>query len=96
MGATRGCRAALGVFGVTVLAFFLAEIGDKTQIATMVLAARFDNLFAVITGTTLGMLVADVPVVLLGQAAAPRIPLRALRLAAAGLFAALAVVTLVA
>ncbi|HEV3240230.1 MAG TPA: TMEM165/GDT1 family protein [Casimicrobiaceae bacterium] len=86
----------LGVFSFTVLAFFLAEIGDKTQIATIVLAARFDNLFAVIAGTTLGMLAADVPVVWLGHAAASRIPLRALRLAAAGLFAVLAVVTLFA
>ena len=59
----------MGVFGVTVVAFFLAEIGDKTQIATMVLAARFDALAAVILGTTCGMLIADIPVVLIGEAA---------------------------
>jgi putative Ca2+/H+ antiporter (TMEM165/GDT1 family) len=84
------------VFAVTVVAFFLAEIGDKTQIATMLLAAQFNNLIAVVAGTTLGMLLADVPVVWLGQAAATRIPLRLVRLTAAGLFAALAIVALIA
>ena len=76
---------------VTAVAFFLAEIGDKTQIATVVLAARFANLVAVVAGTTLGMLIADVPVVLLGNAAAARIPMRLVRYAAAGLFALLGV-----
>jgi putative Ca2+/H+ antiporter (TMEM165/GDT1 family) len=85
----------LSVFAVTVVAFFLAEIGDKTQIATVILAAQFNNLVAVVAGTTLGMLLADVPVVWLGRAAAARIPLRAVRLFAAGLFAALAIVALV-
>jgi putative Ca2+/H+ antiporter (TMEM165/GDT1 family) len=70
-------------------------MGDKTQIATVVLAAQFNNLVAVIAGTTLGMLIADVPVVWLGGAAAARIPLRAVRLVAAALFAALAIVALV-
>jgi putative Ca2+/H+ antiporter (TMEM165/GDT1 family) len=78
-----------GVFGVTAVAFFLAEIGDKTQVATMVLAARFDALAAVILGTTCGMLIADVPVVLIGKAAATRIPFKAVRIVAALLFAAL-------
>ena len=78
-----------GVFGVTLVAFFLAEIGDKTQVATMVLAARFDSLVAVVLGTTCGMLLADVPVVLVGKAAAARIPFKAVRIAAALLFAAL-------
>jgi putative Ca2+/H+ antiporter (TMEM165/GDT1 family) len=78
-----------GVFGVTLIAFFLAEIGDKTQVATMVLAARFDSLAAVVLGTTTGMLLADVPVVLIGKAAATRIPFRAVRIATALLFAAL-------
>jgi putative Ca2+/H+ antiporter (TMEM165/GDT1 family) len=78
-----------GVFGVTAVAFFLAEIGDKTQIATMVLAARFDALAAVILGTTTGMLIADVPVVLIGKAAATKIPFKAVRIVAALLFAAL-------
>lgn len=86
----------LGVFAFTAFAFFMTEIGDKTQIATVVLAARFENLWAVIAGTTLGMLAADVPVVLLGRAVAARLPLRALRIVAAALFALLAVVTLLA
>lgn len=89
-------KRQLGVFAVTVVSFFLAEIGDKTQIATMLLAAQFTSLLAVVAGTTLGMLLADVPVVFLGQAAAARIPLRLVRLVAAGLFAALAIVALVA
>jgi putative Ca2+/H+ antiporter (TMEM165/GDT1 family) len=79
-----------------VVAFFLAEIGDKTQVATVMLAARFNNLVAVVAGTTLGMLIADVPVILLGRLAAQKIPFQAVRIVAAGLFAALAVLTLVA
>ena len=55
------------MFGVTVVAFFLAEMGDKTQVATVMLAARFASLAAVVIGTTLGMLIANVPVVLLGK-----------------------------
>jgi putative Ca2+/H+ antiporter (TMEM165/GDT1 family) len=79
----------LGVFTVTVIAFFLAEMGDKTQIATAILAARFDSLWAVVAGTTLGMLIADVPVVFAGKFAAGRLPLTAIRIAAAIMFAAL-------
>ena len=79
----------LGVFGVTIVAFFLAEMGDKTQVATVVLAARFDSLAAVVFGTTVGMLLADVPVVFAGKLAAERIPLKVVRIAAALLFAAL-------
>ena len=86
----------LGAFTVTVVAFFLAEIGDKTQIATVMLAARFNDLVAVVAGTTLGMLIADVPVVLIGKLAANKIPFKAVRIVAAGLFALLAVLTLVA
>jgi putative Ca2+/H+ antiporter (TMEM165/GDT1 family) len=85
-----------GVFGLTTTMFFLAEMGDKTQIATMVLAARFDSLVAVVLGTTVGMLLADVPVVLIGKSAAARIPMNAVRIAAAVLFAALGVYALVA
>jgi len=81
---------------VTTVAFFLAEMGDKTQIATAVLAARFDSLAAVVVGTTLGILIADVPVVLAGQLAADRIPFKAMRIAAAALFAALGVWVLIA
>jgi putative Ca2+/H+ antiporter (TMEM165/GDT1 family) len=85
-----------GVFGVTVVAFFLAEMGDKTQVATVVLAARFPSLVAVVLGTTLGMLLANVPVVLVGKAASAKIPFKAVRIAAAVLFAALGVYALVA
>jgi putative Ca2+/H+ antiporter (TMEM165/GDT1 family) len=84
-----------GVFGVTVVAFFLAEMGDKTQVATVVLAAKFPSLAAVVAGTTLGMLVADVPVVLVGKAVSARIPLKVVRIAAALMFAALGVYALV-
>jgi Ca2+/H+ antiporter, TMEM165/GDT1 family len=85
-----------GIFGVTVVAFFLAEMGDKTQIATAILAARFDSLVAVVAGTTVGMLLADVPAVFIGKLAAERIPFRAVRIVAALLFAALGVWVLVA
>jgi len=84
------------VFAVTVVAFFLAEIGDKTQIATAMLAAKFDSLVAVVAGTTLGMLLVDAPTAFLGDAAAKRIPFRAVRIAAAALFAGLGVWVLVA
>ena len=86
----------LGVFAVTTVAFFLAEMGDKTQIATIALAARFDALAAVIVGTTLGMLIANVPVVFAGQHAAKRIPFDAVRYVAAAAFAALGAWVLVA
>jgi putative Ca2+/H+ antiporter (TMEM165/GDT1 family) len=85
-----------GVFGVTAGMFFVAEMGDKTQVATMVLAARFDSLVAVVLGTTVGMLLADVPAVLIGKSAAARIPMQAVRIAAAALFAALGVYALFA
>jgi putative Ca2+/H+ antiporter (TMEM165/GDT1 family) len=86
----------LGVFGVTVVAFFLAEMGDKTQIATAVLAARYPALPAVVAGTTLGMLLADAPVVFLGNLSATKLPLRAIRIAAALMFVALGIYTLLA
>ena len=85
-----------GVFGITVAAFFAAEMGDKTQVATIVLAAKFPSLVAVVLGTTLGMLLANVPVVLLGNATSAKIPFKAVRIAAALLFAALGVYALVA
>jgi putative Ca2+/H+ antiporter (TMEM165/GDT1 family) len=65
-----------GAFGTTLLAFFLAEIGDKTQLATVALAAKYQQLLPVVSGTTLGMLLANVPVVFLGGAAANRIPIK--------------------
>ena len=85
----RAGSARLGVFLTTAVSFFLVEMGDKTQIATAVLAARYDALVAVIAGTTLGMLIADVPVVFAGKLAADRIPFKAVRTAAALLFAAM-------
>src|SRR6478609_8856267 len=62
-----GAKFKLGVLGTTIVAFFLAEMGDKTQIATVALAARFDSLAAVVAGTTLGMMIANVPAVFLGE-----------------------------
>jgi putative Ca2+/H+ antiporter (TMEM165/GDT1 family) len=85
-----------GVFAVTTVAFFLAEMGDKTQIATAILAAHFDSLPAVVAGTTLGMLLCDVPVVFAGKLAADRIPFKAVRIAAALMFATLGIWVLIA
>ena len=79
-----------GVLLTAIVAFFLAEIGDKTQIATAVLGAEYTPLWQVIAGTTCGMLIADVPAVWLGARFAHALPLRATRLVAAALFAALA------
>jgi Ca2+/H+ antiporter, TMEM165/GDT1 family len=75
-----------GAFVATLIAFFLAEIGDKTQIATIALAAAYSNLLAVIAGTTCGMLLANVPVIFLGNAFAHRLPLKAIHVAASILF----------
>jgi Ca2+/H+ antiporter, TMEM165/GDT1 family len=77
---------ARGIFLTTLIAFFLVEMGDKTQLATVALAARFDALVAVVTGTTLGMMIANVPAVWLGEKLAARVDMRALRWLAAGLF----------
>jgi putative Ca2+/H+ antiporter (TMEM165/GDT1 family) len=84
------------VFMVTVVAFFLAEMGDKTQVATVMLAAKFPSLLAVVLGTTFGMLLANVPVVFAGKLAADRIPFKAIRIVAALIFAALGAWVLVA
>jgi putative Ca2+/H+ antiporter (TMEM165/GDT1 family) len=78
-----------GAFVATTIAFFVAEIGDKTQVATMLLAARYSPLWEVVAGTTLGMLLANVPVVVLGSRFADRLPLRAARHVAALVFLAL-------
>jgi putative Ca2+/H+ antiporter (TMEM165/GDT1 family) len=83
-----------GVFGTTVLAFFIAEMGDKTQIATVALAARYADLWAVVGGTTLGMMIANVPAVLLGDAAAHKVPMRLVHGIAAAIFVVLGVLTL--
>ena len=92
----RGRRrhARFGVFGTTVLAFFLAEMGDKTQIATVALAARTCRLVAVVAGTTLGMMIANVPAVLLGDVVAKKVPMRLVHGIAAAIFAVLGVLTL--
>jgi putative Ca2+/H+ antiporter (TMEM165/GDT1 family) len=80
-----------GPFLTTLIAFFLAEMGDKTQIATVMLAAQYPHFLLVVLGTTLGMLIANVPVVLAGNFAAERLPLNLIRRLAAMAFAALAV-----
>ena len=83
-----------GVFGTTVLAFFLAEMGDKTQIATVALAARYDAIVAVVAGTTLGMMIANVPAVFLGDRIAKRVSMTLVHGIAALVFAVLGVLTL--
>jgi putative Ca2+/H+ antiporter (TMEM165/GDT1 family) len=87
--------ARYGVFLLTLVAFFLAEMGDKTQVTTLMLAAKYDAIVTVVAGSTLGMLCADVPAVLLASAAPRAIPLKAVRFVAAALFAALGVAALV-
>ena len=81
-------RARGGAFLTTLVAFFLVEMGDKTQIATVALGARFENLVAVTAGTTLGMMIANVPAVLLGNALVQRISMKAVRIVAALSFVA--------
>lgn len=83
-----------GVFGTTVLAFFIAEMGDKTQIATVALAARFSDLWAVVAGTTLGMMLANVPAVLLGERVARAVPMALVHGISALIFPVLGVLTL--
>jgi putative Ca2+/H+ antiporter (TMEM165/GDT1 family) len=78
--------SAASAFVATLTSFFLAEIGDKTQIATLALAAAYPNLLAVVSGTTLGMLIANVPVVILGKAFADRLPIKAIHYGASALF----------
>jgi putative Ca2+/H+ antiporter (TMEM165/GDT1 family) len=83
-----------GVFGATLVAFFLLEMGDKTQIATVALAAKYSSLFAVVAGTTLGMMLANVPAVLLGEVAAKKLPMHIVHRIAAAIFFALGVTVL--
>ncbi|MBW3140709.1 TMEM165/GDT1 family protein [Ferrimonas balearica] len=83
-----------GPFVATFILFFLAEIGDKTQIATVLLAAKYDAMWMVITGTTIGMLLANVPVVLAGKLSADKLPMVWIHRGSAALFAAFGVVTL--
>ncbi|MCQ8897117.1 TMEM165/GDT1 family protein [Limnobacter humi] len=83
-----------GVFGATFVTFFLAEMGDKTQIATVAMAAHYSDVFMVVAGTTLGMLIADVPAVFAGDRLASKIPMKLVHGVAAALFAALGLATL--
>lgn len=92
-GADAGTQR-YGVFGTTLVAFFLAEMGDKTQIATVALAARYAALVQVVAGTTLGMMIANVPAVLLGERVANRVSMRLVHGVAAAIFALLGVLTL--
>jgi Ca2+/H+ antiporter, TMEM165/GDT1 family len=84
----------LGVFGATLITFFLAEMGDKTQIATVALAAHYGTPVLVVIGTTLGMLIADVPAVFVGDRLAAKIPMRLVHGIAAAIFALLGAATL--
>jgi putative Ca2+/H+ antiporter (TMEM165/GDT1 family) len=84
----------LGVFGATLVTFFLAEMGDKTQIATVAMAAHYAAPLLVVIGTTAGMLIADVPAVFVGDRLAARIPMKLVHAIAAAIFAALGVATL--
>jgi len=90
----EGGHQRFGVFGTTVIAFFLAEMGDKTQIATVALAARYTDLVAVVAGTTLGMMIANVPAVLLGDVVAKKVSMTLVHGIAAAIFAVLGVLTL--
>lgn len=83
-----------GVFGATLVTFFLAEMGDKTQIATVAMAAHYATPVLVVIGTTLGMLIADVPAVFVGDKLASRIPMKLVHSVAAMIFALLGIATL--
>lgn len=83
-----------GVFGATLITFFLAEMGDKTQIATIALAAHYGTPVLVVIGTTFGMLIADVPAVFVGDKLADKIPMKLVHSIAAGVFAVLGIATL--
>jgi Ca2+/H+ antiporter, TMEM165/GDT1 family len=90
----EGPRRQAGAFMTTLVCFFLVEIGDKTQVATVALAAQFQSLAPVVVGTTLGLMIANVPLVFLGGKAADRLPLAAIRYIAAAIFAGLGVYVL--
>jgi putative Ca2+/H+ antiporter (TMEM165/GDT1 family) len=89
-----GGRQRFGVFGTTVIAFFLAEMGDKTQIATVALAARYTDVVQVVLGTTFGMMLANVPAVFLGDKIAKKVSMKWVHAIAAAIFAVLGVLTL--
>jgi putative Ca2+/H+ antiporter (TMEM165/GDT1 family) len=91
---STGGRQRFGVFGTTVIAFFLAEMGDKTQIATVALAARYTDVVQVVLGTTFGMMLANVPAVFLGDKIAKKVSMKWVHAIAAAIFAVLGVLTL--
>jgi putative Ca2+/H+ antiporter (TMEM165/GDT1 family) len=90
----RAAASRMGVFGTTLVAFFMLEMGDKTQIATVALAAKYASLASVVLGTTLGMMLANVPAVLLGEVAARKLPMQLVHRIAAALFLVLGVTVL--
>ena len=92
--AESGVARRFGVFGATLVTFFLAEMGDKTQIATVAMAAHYASPVLVVIGTTLGMLIADVPAVFVGEKLAARIPMKLVHSIAAAIFAVLGIATL--
>ncbi|WP_313704483.1 TMEM165/GDT1 family protein [Massilia sp.] len=91
---TEASLAKFGVFATTVLSFFIAEMGDKTQVATVALAARYQDIVAVVAGTTFGMMLANVPAVYFGERIANKVPLTLVHGIAALIFAGLGVATL--
>jgi Ca2+/H+ antiporter, TMEM165/GDT1 family len=76
----------LGIFWTTVISFFLAEMGDKTQVATVALAAQYQSFISVVAGTTVGMMLANVPVIFVGEKASKKLPLKLIRIIASGIF----------
>lgn len=90
----EGGQGRWGVFGTTLVAFFLAEMGDKTQIATVAMAARYADLVSVVAGSTLGLMLANVPAVFLGDKVATLVPMRVVHITSAAIFAVLGVLTL--
>jgi len=94
-GKSKKVHGALAVFLLTITLFFLAEMGDKTQIATIALGARYNDVLSVTAGTTLGMMLANAPAVWIGQKFTQRVPLKWVHAIAAGVFIAIGVVTLI-
>ncbi len=95
LGQEEGGATRASAFLATLVAFFVAEIGDKTQIATVALAAAYSNLMVVVAGTTAGMVLANAPAVFLGKAFSDRLPLKTIHYVASGLFLALGVLFIV-
>jgi putative Ca2+/H+ antiporter (TMEM165/GDT1 family) len=90
----RSAAARLGVFGTTLVAFFVVEMGDKTQIATVALAAQYSAFYEVVAGTTIGMMLANIPAVLFGERITQHLPMRAVHVISACVFAALGIAAL--